>query len=72
MSDLHARPLLGRDMPEVFPRMREKARVYWPPGGHGWYWEHQCAPGYWKDSGFPYMARESAQEGALRHLKECC
>lgn len=70
MSDLHARPLLGRDMPEVFPRLRERAHIFCAKDG--WYWEHRCAPGYWKDSGFPFMVRESAQEGALKHLKECC
>lgn len=73
MSDIHTLPLMGRDLPEHIPGAeRHRARVYWPPGGHGWYWEHECAPGYWKDSGFPYLDREAAYGGAVKHLKECC
>lgn len=70
MSDLHVRPLMGRDRPEIFPRTRERAHVWL--GWNGWWWEHRCAPEYWKDSGFPYMAQSSALAGALAHLKECC
>lgn len=70
MSDLHHLPLVGHDLPEIFPRERERAHVYWAKDG--WYWEHSCAPGWWKDSGFPYAARQGAIEGALWHLRGCC
>lgn len=71
MSDLHTLPLLGHDLPEyIAPRERHRAHVWASPDG--WRWEHQCSKSWWKDSGFPYMAREGAQEGALKHLKECC
>jgi hypothetical protein len=70
MSDLHTLPLLGHDMPEVFPRLREKAQVY--RGPEGWHWMHPCAPEWINGSNFPYAAHVGALAGALRHLKECC
>jgi hypothetical protein len=71
VSDLHTLPLLGHDLPEIIPpRLREKAHVW--PAPDGWRWEHQCAESWRKDSGFPFAALESAQEGAMKHLKECC
>jgi hypothetical protein len=70
MSDLHRMPLMGHDLPEYFgPRVRRKARIYWAE--YGYHWEHECAPGYWKDSGFPYVSREGAIAGALKHLGAC-
>lgn len=71
MSDLHPLPLRGHDLPEFFPRApRERARVCHM--ADGWYWEHQCAPGWWKNSGFPYIHSQSAYDAAVKHLKECC
>lgn len=71
MSDIHAMPLLGHDLPEYIPpRARHKARVW--PRPDGWRWEHECAPGWWKDSGFPYIDSQGAHDGALKHLRECC
>lgn len=70
MSDLHPLPLMGHDMPEIFSVTRERARVY--RIAEGWHWEHECSPGWWKSSGFPYMLRGSAYDAAVKHLKECC
>lgn len=71
MSDIHPLPLMGHDMPEVIaPRALARAHVY--KGQYGWYWEHQCAPGWWKNSGFPYIHSQSAYDAAVKHLKECC
>lgn len=71
MSDLHPLPLRGRDLPEHIPGAeRHKARVYDTPDG--WLWEHECSPGYWKDSGDSYPSREAAYGGAVKHLEVCC
>ena len=67
MSDIHALPLRGRDMPEIDyasdlrkspylvqppAKARRKARVWWGPDG--WRWEHACHPMKWTDSGCPW------------------
>lgn len=85
MSDIHALPLRGRDMPEIDyasdlrkspylvqppAKARRKARVWWGPDG--WRWEHACHPMKWTDSGCPFASPGDASDAALRHLKGCC
>ncbi len=78
MSDIHARPLMGRDLPEYeipgisreqWLAMQKRARVY--KSGPHWTWDHRCA---WKNhttNGYPHRTQVMAFAFAMDHMRRC-
>lgn len=65
MSDIHALPLLGHDLPETpAPQAPEKVKVFKENGQ--WCWRHSCGfQGRW-------LLWGTAVYSAFSHAEKCC